>query len=643
MKESLSSVDIAVIVRELQELIGARVEKVYQIGREEIRLKLHQKSKGTIDLVIEAGRRLHITRYRREAPRVPSNFSMLLRKHLGGGRIIGIQQFEFDRIVELKVKSREGELSLVSELLPRGNILLIDARGEILHPFRRRSFSAREIKAHTRYERPPSRVNPMRMTAEEFKLICKASDKDVVRTLALDLGLGGVYAEEVCKRACIERHMRASELGDAGVKAVWDTIQEVLKPVMTGEGLRPHIVIENGERVDVLPFELCRYRDSDAEKIFFPTFNDAVDEFFTERIVESVEAAAQNERENRIARYERILKEQKEALRDFQAKEAECRRIGELIYARYSEIEEILRKMDIKKRIVEVSLPGLTLEIDTSISLFKNASIWYERAKAFKRKREGVERAIEETMTKLKQEQEQAQVWAREVAVAKGAIPEKRAVRRDKKEWYERFRWFVTSEGVLVIAGKDATTNELLVKKYMNKDDLFCHTQASGAPVVIAKCNEELSDRSLRAIAQFAVSYSSLWKYGFYEGECYFVKGEQVSKRPPSGEYIAKGSFIVRGKRRYLKAPLGLCIGIENNNNRLVAVPELEKDRLGLFVELAPDNELDKNSLANMIVEFFNAQGKGEAEMVTHDEVLSLLPPGKSRIKAKVKGKVKSA
>ena len=116
-----------------------------------------------------------------------------------------------------------------------------------------------------------------------------------------------------------------------------------------------------------------------------------------------------------------------------------------------------------------------------------------------------------------------------------------------------------------------------------------------------------------------------------------------MSKRPPSGEYIAKGSFIVRGKRRYLKAPLGLCIGIENNNNRLVAVPELEKDRLELFVELVPDNELDKNSLANMIVEFFNAQGKGEAEMVTHDEVLSLLPPGKSRIKAKVKGKVKSA
>ena len=634
MKESLSSVDIAVIVRELQEeLIGARVEKVYQIGREEIRLKLHQKNRGSIDLVIEAGKRIHITRYRREAPRVPSNFAMLLRKHLGGGWIVGIQQFEFDRIVELRVNSREGELGLIAELLPRGNILLVDARGEILHPFRRMSFSAREIKPHARYESPPSRVNPMRMTAEELKLICNTSDRDVVRTLALDLGLGGVYAEEVCERACIDRHRRASELEDAEVQTVWDTIQEVLKPVMTGEGLRPHIVIENGERVDVLPFELCRYRDSDAEKIFFPSFNDAVDEFFTERIVERVEAAAQNERESRIARYERILKEQKEALRDFQAKEAECRRIGELIYARYSEIEEILRKMDSKKKIVEVSLPGLTLEIDTSISLFKNASIWYERAKAFKRKREGVERAIEETMTKLKQAQEQAR--AREVAVAKGAIPEKRAVRTDKKEWYERFRWFVTSEGVLVIAGKDATTNEMLVKKYMDKNDLFCHTQASGAPVVIAKCNGELSDRSLKAIAQFAVSYSSLWKYGFYEGECYFVRGEQVSKRPPSGEYIAKGSFIVRGKRRYLKAPLGLCIGIENG--RLVAVPELEKDRLELFVELTPDNELDKNSLANKIVEFFNAQGEGEgkAGMVTHDEVLSLLPPGKSRIKAK--------
>jgi len=104
MKETMSSVDTAAIVIELQELLGARVVKAYQPDKEEIRLKLHQKDKGGVDLIIEAGRRIHITKYKRPSPRMPSNFSMFLRKHLGGGRISQIQQLDFDRIVEITIE-----------------------------------------------------------------------------------------------------------------------------------------------------------------------------------------------------------------------------------------------------------------------------------------------------------------------------------------------------------------------------------------------------------------------------------------------------------------------------------------------------------------------------------------------------------
>ncbi len=633
MKESLSSVDIAVIVKELQQLIGARVEKVYQIGKQEIRLKLHKSNAGSFNLVIEAGRRIHLTKYRREAPRMPSNFAMFLRKHLNGCRITAIQQFEFDRIVELRLSCRDAVLGLIAELLPGGNIILIDERGEILIPFHRISFSTREIKAHERYERPPSRMNPLQVTREELAKLCGSATGDVVRTIALELGLGGLYAEEVCAKSGIDRHKNASALADDELNALYEAIKSVLKPVITGEGLCPHIVIEEGARVDVLPFELSRYKD--AEKIPFPSFNDAVDEFFTKKIVECMEAAVQSERDRVIAQYERILKEQEAALREYRTKEEEWRRKGELIYTKYREIEDMLASRSGKEKKVELSLPECKIEIDTSLSLFKNASLCYERAKVFRKKREGVERAIANTRDKLKQEQERASVkGAIAIPIAKAipkAIPEKREVKREKKEWYERFRWFMTHEGVLVIAGKDATTNEILVKKYMSSDDLFCHTQASGAPVVVAKTGgRPLSDSTLRAIAQFAASYSSLWKYGFYEGECYFVKGEQVSKTPPSGEYIKKGSFVIRGRRQYLKVPLGLCIGIDEHS-RVIVLPELEKQRLKRFVVLEPDNELDKNELSTEIVEYFHAHGV----MTTRDEILRLLPPGKSRIKVK--------
>jgi len=109
--------------------------------------------------------------------------------------------------------------------------------------------------------------------------------------------------------------------------------------------------------------------------------------------------------------------------------------------------------------------------------------------------------------------------------------------------------------------------------------------------VVIAKAGgKEISESGLKEIAQFAASYSNLWKYGFYEGECYCVMGEQVSKTPPSGEYIKKGSFMVRGKRKYFKAALGLWRGIEKAEHRLVVCPvsDPQRSKRDTFVELDP-------------------------------------------------------
>ena len=641
MKESMSSVDIAAIVTELQELVGARLVKAYQQGRDEIRLKLHQKDKGSLDLIIEAGRRIHLTRYKRPSPRMPSNFAMYIRKHLGGGRIAQIRQLEFDRIVELTVERWDKKIRLIAELLPRGNLVLIDENGDIMLPLRRKSFSTREIKVRTKYERPPSRENPLIMSELELTLtnLCKsaAQDKDVVRLLASSLSLGGLYAEEVCEKAGVDKNKKANELSETETKSIHGAIRTLLEPILSQDKdkslLKAHIVLDAKEKVDVLPFELNTYKTR--EKEFFTSFNDAADEFFTMQIAEAVEEQAKTEHEKGIGKYERVLNEQLDALQKFERKEAEWIKKGELIYARYVEIEEQLREMVKKRKVITLTLPDtdLPLEIDTSVSLQKNASAYYERGKVFKKKRAGVARAIEETKERIKTEKE------KEVRIEEELIPEKKEVRLEKEEWYEKFRWFETSDGFLVIGGKDATTNEILVKKYMDSDDLFCHTQAEGAPVVIAKTGgKDVSEQGLREIAQFATSYSNLWKYGFYEGECYCVTGDQVSKTPPSGEYIKKGSFVVRGKRKYFKAALGLCIGVKGN--KLVAVPstDSQKEMLDSFVELEPEGELEKNELAKEIVKFFVEHAKEEKKeeikrRATYEKVLRFLPPGKSRIK----------
>ena len=639
MKVSMSSVDIAAIVTELQELVGARLVKAYQHGSDEMRLKLHHKEKGPLDLIVEAGKRIHLTRYKRRSPRMPSNFAMFIRKHLDGGRISHIQQFDFDRIVEIIIERWDKKLCLVAELLPRGNIVLVDENGEIMLPLRRKSFSTREIKVRKKYERPPPRADPLTMSELELENLCKTAGhgKEVVRVLASELSLGGLYAEEVCKKAGVDKQKKAHELTETEIKAIHEAIHALFEPILTHDKslLRAHIVMEDNDRVDVLPFELEVYKTK--EKVFFPSFNDAADEFFTMHIAERIEEQAKTEHEAVVSKYERVLNEQLEALQKFQLKEGEYMKKGELIYARYAEIEAMLQGMEKKKSLVTVKLPNtntdLTLELDTSVSLHKNASAYYERAKVFRKKREGVERAIEETKEKIRIEKE------KEVLVEEELIPEKKEVRREKEEWYEKFRWFETSDGFLVIGGRDATTNEILVKKYMSPNDLFCHTQAEGAPVVIVKTGgKDVSEEGLREIAQFAASYSNLWKYGFYEGECYCVTGEQVSKTPPSGEYLKKGSFMVRGKRQYFKTALGVCIGIKKD--KFVACPstDLQKDQMEIYVELEPDGELEKNELAKEIVKIFGEHAKEEnkeeiKKITTYEKVLRFLPPGKSRIK----------
>ena len=119
--------------------------------------------------------------------------------------------------------------------------------------------------------------------------------------------------------------------------------------------------------------------------------------------------------------------------------------------------------------------------------------------------------------------------------------------------WFEKFSWFITSENYLCIGGKDAHQNELLVKKYMDKGDLFMHCELHGAAVVILKnpSNGVIPPMSIEEAAGFEVCHSPSWTNNVLS-QVYWVNAEQVSKTPPTGMYIATGSFIIRGRRNFV-------------------------------------------------------------------------------------------
>lgn len=128
--------------------------------------------------------------------------------------------------------------------------------------------------------------------------------------------------------------------------------------------------------------------------------------------------------------------------------------------------------------------------------------------------------------------------------------------------WFEKFSWFVTSENYLCIGGKDAHQNETLVKKYMDKGDLFMHCELHGAAVVILKnpTKSIIPPMSIEEAAQFEVCHSPSWTNNVLS-QVYWVNAEQVSKTPPTGMYIQTGSFIIRGKRNFVQ-PRTLTLGL---------------------------------------------------------------------------------
>jgi hypothetical protein len=132
------------------------------------------------------------------------------------------------------------------------------------------------------------------------------------------------------------------------------------------------------------------------------------------------------------------------------------------------------------------------------------------------------------------------------------------------KQWYEKFRNFSTSDGFLVVAGKDTVSNEVLIKKYTAQEDVVFHAEIAGSPFVVIKTEgKEVSEQALKEAAEAASSYSRAWRENAGTADVYWVKVDQLSKSGPSGESIPHGAFFVVGKRNwYRNTPLRIAVGI---------------------------------------------------------------------------------
>ncbi|MEM3139447.1 MAG: ribosome rescue protein RqcH [Archaeoglobaceae archaeon] len=588
--KQMSSFDIKACVQELQKLLGGKVEKIYHYPPDEIRIKIYAGDK--FDLIIEAGKRVHLTKFPKESPKFPTPFAMLLRKHLEGAKIKAIEQKDFDRIVEFHFE-REKEKKIVAELFSRGNIILME-EDRVIMP-----------------------LKEIRTQSSERKL---DESKDVVRYLA-NSGLGGLYAEEVCLRTGIDKKKKFSELSGEEKKILFEEIER-----LKNFELKPQIVLKDGKYHDVVPMDLLYYQN--LEKKFFNSFNEALDDFYSKIAIESIQESEELEKlRNR-------LKIQEETLKEYEREISENKEIAELIYANYQQIDEIIEKLRKGEKVLELSklnpekktalirLADKELEIDFSKSVHGNAEIYYERAKKAKEKLDGLRNAIEKTIEEIQK------------AESKG-VKIGFSVRR-KREWFEEYRWFITSDGFLAIGGRNAKMNAEIVSKRMEPRDLFFHTQTPGAPVVVLKKGQEAPETSIKETAEFSAIYSALWKEGKHSGEVYYVKPEQVLKSAKAGEYLPKGSFYIVGERNYLTVELKCAIGVEIEKMRVIGGPvSAVKKYADYYVELEIGDKKPEElsvEIAKILAEKAGENAYLVKAIAKPDEIAKFLPPGKSRV-----------
>ncbi len=681
-KKEFSSFDISAAIKELKPLIAdSRVNNIYQFGEKTIIFKLHKTDRPPIRLVVEAGRRLHATSYAEESPNEPPPFAMMLRKYLRDSWLRSIEQYEFERIVTVTFETKTGLLKFVVELFGEGNVIITNEQGIIIQALEFKKMRDRDILRNVVLAYPPpSGKNPFKVTVPELEEVLKnGGDTGVVRTLARSLGIGGTYAEETLLRAEIEKNKPCKDVTSAETSAIFAALQTLLTPVLEGKFEPSIIEDEEGSYVDVLPFKLKRYEGCKSQT--FESFNAALDEFFLR--VTAVEKAAGTFEVDKLTqeakRLKRIVDEQEKSIAEDEKRTERDKLIGDTIYAHFLELqtfqEQLLKanqqgyewdaiiaqimvakksgktpmcyveSFDGKNLALNLGIDGYHFSLTLRKSLFDNANEYYERGKRAKEKAQGALSALTDSKRKLADIEYELKEAEELKSLKPAQIVEALAKRKEEmanKQWYEKFRWFITSDGFLVVAGKDTVSNEVLIKKNTKQEDVVFHAEITGSPFVVIKAEgKEVSEAALKEAAEAAASYSRAWRENSGTADVYWVKVDQLSKSGPSGESIPHGAFFVVGKRNwYQNTPLKIAVGIIiGEETRFVGGPiDSVKAKTKTYVVVQPGDYQGKE-LLQMILRTLTAklskEQREKAGKTSIEQVREFVPYTKGAVNVK--------
>jgi predicted ribosome quality control (RQC) complex YloA/Tae2 family protein len=628
-KEVLTSIDLAVVLRELGKLSGCSVRNVYVPLRDLLVLEL-RCGDDVLYLVAEAGRRIHVSRhiFTTESLGVARQF----RKFLDGARLVGVGQLGLERVAVLEFESGGRRLKLYVELLPRGIIALVDGDGRVLAVNRGLKVRDREVRPGTRYVPPPAPTDILRASPEDVVAAARGFSGNLAQFLVRVFGIPPEVVNEVLDPRV--RTAKVAELGTDVVLKYVDEVREFIRKVL--ESPRPCLIISSGRPVGFLPFTPSRVAEG-LEVVEYKSMNQLVEEYFREL----------SSHEQKQAELARIKEEEARVSKTLEEAESELRRLEEYVAAVSRELELFERNYHVVEEIwgccrraikdcgwgclercgpvegnpsegsVLIRLPDGELKLLVYKDLVEQYSELRGRYVHLTEKYGRARAVVEELKRRLDE------------LARRRVLLEALRVRPRRVSWFSRFLWVETSGGFLAIGGRDASQNEVIVRRYLGPRDIFMHADIHGAAVfVILTQGREVGERDLYEVATLAASYSKAWKAGLASVDVFWVYGDQVKLAAPPGQYLPRGSFMVYGQRNYIRGvKLRLGIGVAyygDTYDIVIGPPELVASRAVAWVEVVPGNlgidEISKEIRGYLVEKCPDVRG------LTVNDVAKLIP-----------------
>ena len=359
MKTQFSSIELIRVVKELKErILNGKINQVYvnfdreKATKKEILIELYVPNKGKQLLYLLFPSLLYLPTQKPKMPEKPDGYCLYLRKWLKNARIKDIAQLGTERILKMTIEGRDPTKTEFTpfvyhayiELFSKGNFILCNKEDIILSPLELQEWSDRVVKPQVPYTHPKQEYNVFKISEKDFEKALDLSMKEnIVKTLALSLGIGGIYAEELCLRASLSKD--ATKITSVEKKKLFEYWKILLEEV---ENSQAYVIKEEGVLIDVFPCLMQNYKEkSESCQSYFDGLEQSVGVFTVEKTTKPL----LSKHDKDIEKLQTMVRMQKLQLENFEKEYKENQKKGEYVYENYQKIDEIFNQLQNAKKI----------------------------------------------------------------------------------------------------------------------------------------------------------------------------------------------------------------------------------------------------------------------------------------------------